>query len=114
MGLHHLVCQSLVAICGTPHAATNAAILPHSVALLAGRAPAAFAPLAGSLGVDPDGLADRIAALGGPLPLAALGGDPGRVEEAVEAMLARRELASVPDPPDRTELRALVDAAWNS
>ncbi|HEY3553041.1 MAG TPA: iron-containing alcohol dehydrogenase, partial [Solirubrobacterales bacterium] len=39
MGLHHLVCQTLVRLCGTPHAETNAAILPRSVELLAGRAP---------------------------------------------------------------------------
>ena len=30
IGLHHLVCQTLVRVCGTPHAETNAAILPHA------------------------------------------------------------------------------------
>ncbi len=38
-GLHHLICQTLVRICGSPHAATNAAILPRALAFLAPRAP---------------------------------------------------------------------------
>ncbi len=112
MGLHHLVCQTLVATCGTPHAATNAAVLPHSTALLAGRAPGAFEPLAAALATDPGGLEGRIAGLGRPPRLGAVGGDAERIGEAVKAMLARHELSRVPDPPGAEELRRLVEAAW--
>jgi alcohol dehydrogenase class IV len=112
MGLHHLVCQTLVRLCGTPHAETNAAILPHAVALLAGRAPAAYERLAGALGTDRDHLSKRIEELGRPERLSAVGGDASKLDEAVEAMLQRPELQRVPQPPDGPELRKMVDAAW--
>jgi maleylacetate reductase len=112
MGLHHLVCQTLVATCGTPHAGTNAAILPPAAAFLAARAPTAYALFADALGTDPEGLAARIAELGRPRPLGEIGGDRGRLDEALEAMLARHELSRVPDPPGASELRQLVESAW--
>jgi alcohol dehydrogenase class IV len=112
MGLHHLVCQTLVRLCGTPHAETNAAVLPHSVALLAGRALEAYERLAEVLGTDRAGLSERIEELGRPPRLGEVGGDASQVEAAVEAMLQRSELQRVPCPPDGAELRRLVDAAW--
>ena len=112
MGLHHLVCQTLVRLCGTSHAETNAAVLPHSVALLAGRAPEVYERLAKVLGTDRDGLAGRIEALGRPPKLSEVGGDASKLDEAVEAMLQRSELQGVPRPPSGEELRAMVDAAW--
>jgi alcohol dehydrogenase class IV len=112
MGLHHLVCQTLVRVCGTPHAETNAAVLPHAVALLAGRAPEAYEGLADALGTDRAGLPERIQELGRPKRLSEVGGDASKVDEAIEAMLQRSELQRVPRPPDRAELRELVGAAW--
>ncbi len=47
LSLHHVVCQTIVRVCSTPHAATNAVMLPHTTAAIAG-----FAP-------DPDGAAGR-------------------------------------------------------
>ncbi|HXR60964.1 MAG TPA: iron-containing alcohol dehydrogenase, partial [Solirubrobacterales bacterium] len=46
MGMHHLVCQSLVRLCGTPHAETNAAILPCALAFLSEQAPEVYERLA--------------------------------------------------------------------
>jgi alcohol dehydrogenase class IV len=112
MGLHHLVCQTLVRLCGTPHAETNAAVLPHAVALLAGRAPEVYERLAGALGTDRSGLPERIETLGRPRRLGEVGRDPSKLDEAIEAMLQRPELRRVPQPPDGPELRGLVDAAW--
>lgn len=112
MGLHHLVCQTLVRLCGTPHAGTNAAILPHAVEFLADQAPAAYAPFAAALGAGIDDLSDRIRDLGRPRSLAELGGDEAKLDEAVEAMLQRPELARVPRPPTARELRELVAKAW--
>lgn len=112
MGLHHLVCQTLVRLCGTPHAETNAAILPHAVELLAGRAPEAYERLGDALGTDRAGLPGRIEELGRPKRLSEVGGDASKLDEAIEAMLQRSELQRVPRPPDGAELRALVDAAW--
>jgi maleylacetate reductase len=112
-GLHHVACQTLVRVCGTPHGETNAAILPHAASLLASRAPAAFAPLADALGVGPADLADRLIAIGQPAPLGNLASDPGRREAAVAAMLERPELASVPGPAlTEADLAELVQRAW--
>lgn len=112
MGLHHLVCQTLVRLCGTPHAETNAAVLPHAVELLASRAPEVYKHLADALGTDPAGLPQRIEELGRPRGLSQVGGDASKLDEAIETMLQRPELQRVPNPPVGSELRALVDGAW--
>lgn len=112
IGLHHLVCQTLVRVCGTPHAETNAAVLPHALGYLAERAPEAYEWLAVSLGTDLDHLARRVEELGRPRALGELGGDASRIDEAIEAMLKRPELGRVPGSPDEAELRGLVERAW--
>ena len=113
-GLHHVVCQTLVRVCGSPHAETNAAILPLALALLVARAPDRLAGLAAAIGTDPDDLEARVRQLGGdPAGLGALGADRARLDEALESMLARPELAFVPGPPlGKADLAELVEAAW--
>ena len=111
-GLHHVVCQTLVRVCGIPHAATNAAILPRAAAFLAAQAPDAFEPLATALGTDLDGLESRLLELGGNPPgLDALGAEEPELGDAVEAMLSRSELAYVPHPPTKVDLEQLLAAA---
>ena len=113
LGLHHVVCQTLVRLCGTPHAETNAAILPPAIAFLAARAPDAFAPLAATLGIDIPGLAPRLADLGRPPTLAPLSTRPENLESAYEAMLKRSELGHVPGPAvNRADLARIVAPAW--
>jgi alcohol dehydrogenase class IV len=112
LGLHHLICQTLVRICGTPHAETNAAILPKAVGFLAERAPGAFEGLATSLGTDLPGLPRRIEALGQPQHLGNLGGDESRLDEAVKSMLQRPELQRVPGVIPRSDLDGIVRSAW--
>ena len=112
MGLHHLVCQTLVRLCGTPHAETNAAILPRSVALLSEQARDAYTQLAEALDADLFGLPDRIEELGRPPRLGDVGGDASKLGEAIEAMLQRPELERVPQPPSHEELTEMVAAAW--
>jgi alcohol dehydrogenase class IV len=111
--VHHVVCQTLVRVCGSPHAETNAAILPRSAALLASRAPDRLGVLAEGLATDLAELEPRILELGGnPAGLGAAGAERAKFDEALEAMLTRPELAFMPDPPDRAELAELVEAAW--
>jgi alcohol dehydrogenase class IV len=111
--LHHVVCQTLVATLGVPHAETNASLLPHTLAAMRDRAPEAIAALAEALGTDPAGLPARVERLGGgPRPLGELGADPQRLEAAVRGILARDELNRTPDPPGADEVRALLQSAW--
>ena len=112
LGLHHVICQTLVRICGTPHAETNAAILPHALALLAERTPEPYERLAAALGTDRSGLRQRVEELGHPQPLGTLDGDASKLDEAIEAMLKRSELAHVPGPLSRDDLAELVRSAW--
>lgn len=112
LGLHHLVCQTLVRVCGTPHAETNAAILPRALAFLAERAPEPYERLASALGTDRDGLRRRVEELGRPRHLGDLGGNESKLDEAVEAMLKRPELTRVPGSTSRDDLTKLVRSAW--
>lgn len=112
LGLHHVICQTLVRICGTPHAETNAAILPRAVGFLAERTPEAYEGFATSLGTDLPGLPPRIAELGQPQRLSTFG-DESRLNEALEAMLQRPELQRVPGPlPSHDDLADMVRSAW--
>lgn len=111
-GLHHVVCQTLVRVCGSPHAETNAAILPEAAAFLAAQAPGPYAGLAAALGTDTAGLASRIRELGQPAGLGESGADRAKLDEAIEAMLRRSELANLPTPPSRRDLAELIDRAW--
>ena len=66
IGLHHLVCQTLVRVCGTPHAETNAAILPQALAFSPSgrRSPtSAWPPRSAPTGI---GWPERITELGRP------------------------------------------------
>ena len=98
---------------GTPHAETNATMLPRTMEAMRSRAPGAIESLAGALGTDAAGIRARIEALGGG-PAAA--GRPRRrprpAEAALDAILSRPELQNTPDPPGRDELERLLEAAW--
>ena len=110
--LHHLICQTLVRVCGTPHAETNAAILPHALALLAERAPGPYGRLATALGTERGELPERVAELGRPRPLGEIGGDESKLNEAIDAMLQRPELSRVPGEVSRDDLERLIQEAW--
>ncbi len=70
------------------------------MAFMAPRAPRQIAALAAAIGTDPDAIEERILDLGGHPPgLGEVGADRGRLGDAVEAILARPELACTPGPP---------------
>jgi alcohol dehydrogenase class IV len=111
--LHHVVCQSLVRTLGTPHAETNAAMLPRTMQAMSARAPAAISALAKALGTPKKDLRKRIEQLsGGARRLSKLGAEAAGIDAAVAAILARPELQATPDPPDAAELRTLIESAW--
>jgi alcohol dehydrogenase class IV len=113
-GLHHVICQTLVRLCGSPHAETNAAILPRALAFLSTRAPEQFATLANAIGTDREGLESRVLDLGAhPAGLGSQGADRTKLDQAIEEMLQRQELAFVPGPSlGREDLAGIVDRAW--
>ncbi len=111
--LHHVICQTLVRICGSPHAGTNAAILPRAMAFMAPRTPDNLQPLATAIGTQPDAIEARILELGGNPPgLGDQGADRSKLDQALESMLLRPELAFTPEPPTRDDLHELIDQAW--
>lgn len=113
LGLHHVVCQSLVRVLRIPHAETNATMLPLTMAALVPRAGKQMTALARALGSNRAGLQKRLTELGGgPRRLRDLQPDEQLFGEAVKAILARPELARVPDPPDEAEIRELIARAW--
>jgi alcohol dehydrogenase class IV len=112
-GLHHVICQTLVRICGIPHAETNATILPRTMAFMAPRATEPLTKLAEAIGTDLSEIEPRILDLGGnPVGLGQLGADRATLDEAADAMLQRPELAFTPDPPSRAELEQLIERSW--
>ncbi|MDX6545884.1 MAG: maleylacetate reductase [Gaiellales bacterium] len=107
--LHHVLGQTTVRVCGTPHAETYAALLPHTMAFMVARAPAQMADLAAALGVTVENLAGGVDALSGRVRLALT---PGQIESVAEQALKRPELADTPGPPvTGAELVALLAAA---
>ena len=114
---HHAVCQTIVRVAGTPHAQTNAVMLPHFAALMATRAPAAMGALTEALG-DPGGTPDaaaaaiaRLAARSGHVRLSTLGVEEEQLPAVVEAVLQHPAAANTPDPPGADELSALLERA---
>ncbi len=104
--VHHVVCQTIVIVGGTPHAETNATMLPHTVRFMRSRAPEQIALVEKAIG-DPD----RLAAVAGVSGLRALGLDESQVGDVVAAALPRPQLHNMPDPPGEAELRAYVEGA---
>lgn len=113
MCIHHAVCQTTVRVAGTPHAPTNAVMLPHSIAFMASRAPGEIDLLAGALDTgDPAAAVAELAAPSGATTLSELGLDPGRVPEIAEAAAQHPGVAATPgEPVGVEELRGLLEAA---
>lgn len=110
-GVHHIVCQTIVRALETPHAATNAVILPHSFALMARLEPAAGGALDDALGGDGETRVQATAARAGVTRLRELGHTLDDYRSLVPVMLERPDLARTPGVTGE-HLAALVEAAW--
>lgn len=109
--LHHVLCQTIVRVCGTPHAATNAAMLPHVLRAMRGREPDAIAAFAEALETPVEEVAGTVAELGSAPSLQALGVGADALETVADAALDRSELRGMTPPPDRDELLSLLRQA---
>jgi maleylacetate reductase len=117
LAVHHAVCQTIVRVCGAPHAETNAVMLPHFGRLMAGRVPGEMGALARALGDpagDPEAAAGRLAKLAARsahVRLSTLGVRREQLPEVVAAVAAHPGLAATPEPPGEDELLVLLEAA---
>ncbi len=115
MMVHHACCQTLVSVLRTPHAQTNAVMLPRSVAFMADRAPGPLGRLAGALG-EPSAQAvavriGAVAAGAGPGTLADLGVRVADLDSVLDAVMEHPGIANTPGRPGRDEVRALLESA---
>jgi alcohol dehydrogenase class IV len=115
LAIHHATCQTLVRMLGTPHAETNAVMLPHFVAFMAPRAPDQIARLGlalGAGGADPDGAAQRVAQLAaraGPTTLGELGVERSALPDVAAAVMQHPAARNEPSPPSQAELLELLE-----
>jgi alcohol dehydrogenase class IV len=108
IAVHHAVCQTLVRETGTPHAETNAVMLPHSAAFMKPRAPEALAEFTAALGSE--SLAS-LAALSGHTRLASLGVTEQQLPGVARTVTEHPLIANTPQPPSNEELLELLRGA---
>jgi maleylacetate reductase len=115
--VHHATCQLLVRAAGSPHAQTNAVMLPHFAGMMAGRVPGVMGEFASALG-DPEGdpqaaagRAAKLSARSGHTRLATLGVEEGQLPGVAAAVMEHPALKQTPDPPGEEELLALLREA---
>jgi len=115
--VHHAVCQTIVRTAGTPHAETNAVMLPHFVGFMTPRAPAPLAKVAVALGTEGGdrGATQRAVAelshRAGVSRLSELGVEDHALPAIVAACMEHPALANTPDPPGEEELGEVLRRA---
>ena len=99
-GLHHVICQTLVRVCGSPHAETNAAILPRAMAFWSPAPPTGSPPSPRRSAPTPTDIEARVLELGGnPAGLGAIGADRTKLDRGPRRRCSLRpELAFTPGP----------------
>jgi len=112
MALHHKLCHTLGGSFDLPHAETHAIVLPHAIAYNARAASAELQPICDLLGGENAGLALHGFArkLNAPLALKDLGLKESDLDRAAD--LATTKPYPNPQPVTRTDIRALLQAAW--
>ena len=103
LGLHHVLCQTLVRVAGSGHGPTNAAMLPHTIGALRRR---------DARTVDATELARDLARRAGAERLRDIGVAEDALEACVGAAARRPHLAMTPPPADAAEIRELFRQAW--
>jgi maleylacetate reductase len=104
--VHHAVCQTIVRVCGTPHAQTNAVMLPHFVRFMEPRAPREIGLVRDV--ADISALAARV----GVTRLGELGVTETDVPRIMEGVAQRGDIAAnTPGRPSTDEVRAVIESA---
>lgn len=114
LAVHHAVSQTIVRTLGTPHAQTNAVMLPHSARFMASRAPRELGALAralGSPGGDHAEAGERVAALSalaGVTRLSELGVSEDALGAVANAAMEHPALQSTPGGVTRDDVQGLL------
>jgi alcohol dehydrogenase class IV len=108
IAVHHAICQTLVREAGTPHAETNAVMLPHSARMMEGRAPEALRAFREAVPTELDALAARC----GHTRLSSLGVEEQQLPRVAETVAAHPYTANTPNPPGPEELLAVLGQAF--
>lgn len=116
LGLHHVLCQSIVRTTGAPHAAVYAVMGPHVFRRMLEAAPEAMAPLVDVLAGAQDREAaaarlTRLAAESDVQTLGQLGITDGQLPDIAHATAARAELRATPQAPDEGGVLELLRTA---
>jgi alcohol dehydrogenase class IV len=111
--VHHVLGQTLVRETGTPHAETNAVLLPHVVAAMAPRAPREIELLGHALGRPGDaaGPVAELAAATGVRGLRDLGVTEDQLLGVADAAARRDDLAGTPGGMSRDDVLDLLRLA---
>jgi alcohol dehydrogenase class IV len=110
--VHHAVCQTIVRVCGTPHAQTNAVMLPHFVRFMESRAPREIGLLGEALGGEAAGRVAALSARTGVTRLGELGVTEADLPRVMEAVAQRGDIAAnTPGAPSADEVRAVIERA---
>jgi maleylacetate reductase len=106
--VHHAVSQTIVRVCGTPHAQTNAVMLPHVVGFMESRAPREMQLLHEALG----GGVEPLSARAGVTTLGELGVTAEDVPRIMEGVAQRGDIAAnTPGGPSPADVRPVIEDA---
>ena len=115
LGMHHVLCQTIVRLTGAPHARVNAVMIPHTLRFMLARRPDALAPLVRVVGRQGAGSATgriaRLAGLSGATKLKQLGITEDELPTITTAARQRPELRRMTPPPTTSELLTVLEAA---
>ena len=111
-GIHHKICHVLGGAYNLPHAEMHTVVLPHAIAFMTPRAPAAIARIGAALGEDDvaGGVFDLAVRIGAPVDLASIGMPSDRLDEAAGLIVeaARGSVIAI----TMAAVRALLDDAY--
>ena len=106
--VHHAVCQTIVRVCGTPHAQTNSVMLPHFVQFMEPRASREMRLLTHALGRD----VAELAARAGVTRLGEVGVTEADVPRIMDGVAQRGDIAAnTPGAPSNDEIQAVIGRA---
>jgi len=114
LAFHHALCQTIVRVAGSPHAETNAVMLPHSVRFATPRAPEAIGLLADALeSGDAAAAVAALAARASATTLSQLGVRQDQFEAVTAEIAGHRGLHMTPGgAPSEEDLRGMLTAAF--